>query len=75
MIGVYAGSQPAQNLDPRCSTQPSKSALVILFGQFNTWCSGARMFTGDASSVTSSARWLCRAGYGANVSGTNSCVL
>ena len=35
IIGVYAASHSLKNFDPRCSTQPTKSALPILFGQLN----------------------------------------
>jgi hypothetical protein len=55
IIGVYAASHLVKNFDPRCSTHPSKSAAVILFGQLNAWCAGARIATGESSSDTSSA--------------------
>jgi len=48
---------------------------VMAFGTANTRCDGSRISTGASSSETSSARDGSSAGNGANLAGTNSCVL
>ncbi len=75
IIGVYALSHVVKNFDPRCSTQPSKSACVILFGQVNDCSVGARIVIGESSSDTSSALASSSPGNGANWFGTSSNVL
>ena len=76
IIGVYRGSQFVQNFEPRCSTQPSKSALVIRFGVVEHRCVRRedldrrvllRHFFGVAPAA--------RRDTARSVFGTNSCVL